>query len=326
MSIKLSICLPTYNRGNMLRQCLDSILSADNFIAQLIEENIEILISDNASIDNTQEIISEYKEVYPQIRYHRNQINIGAEKNFYLLAQMAKGEYIWILGDDDRVTPDSIKIILENIKSGYNMLLVNYSIWTKDFLKMRKSNVLSINNNRKTFENADELMKNLGIHLGYISSVIVKKALFLKVPQAEYDFFSEYGFSFLYAIYFGLLNECKAIFISTALIWNRTDNSGGYNWFKYFVIGSSKIFNKLGEMGYTRNAVHAAKKTVIRDFLIYKIIDSKLDKNDEFKKNIKDMFDYYQFHASFWVFCVPLIYMPRMIIVFLKKLKRKFKR
>lgn len=322
MSIKLSICVPTYNRGNMLKQCLQSILSAENLVEKLKEENVEILISDNASVDNTQIIISEFKKTYPQIRYHRNQINIGGEKNFYLLAQMAKGEFIWILGDDDKVTTDSIQIILDHINGGYNMLITNYSIWSNDFLERIKRDALVFN--KSVFIDANELMKCFGIHLGYISSVIIKRSLFLKTSIEEYEIFKDYGFPFLYAVYVGVLNDCNTRYISLPLVCNRAGNSGGYSWFKYFIIGSSKIFDKLETRGYLLDSIHEAKKTVIRDFLIYRIIDSKLLSTDEFKGNLRDMISYYKKHLHFWLICLPLLYTPKKIIVFLKKLKKYF--
>lgn len=69
----LSIAIPTYNGAKYIREALDSI------ITQLddVDEEVEIVISDNASTDQTPEIISEYQKKYPFIKYFRNDENLG---------------------------------------------------------------------------------------------------------------------------------------------------------------------------------------------------------------------------------------------------------
>ncbi len=67
---QLSICIPTYNRKECLSQCLESI------IKQSVFNDIEIIISDNASTDGTFDIIKEYCDKFSNISYFRNSENI----------------------------------------------------------------------------------------------------------------------------------------------------------------------------------------------------------------------------------------------------------
>lgn len=89
----VSICIPTYNCAKFLKDCLDSIVNQTY-------PNKEIIVCDNASTDNTEEIIKEYIEKH-NIRYYRNARNIGAEANFSKCIQLAIGEYIAIFHSDD---------------------------------------------------------------------------------------------------------------------------------------------------------------------------------------------------------------------------------
>ena len=73
----LSICIPTYNREKYLQECLESIIHQEGFNT----EDIEIVISDNASQDNTTQLVETYKAKYPNIKYFRNVENIGAIRN-----------------------------------------------------------------------------------------------------------------------------------------------------------------------------------------------------------------------------------------------------
>ncbi len=93
----LSICIPTYNRAELLRSALYSIVRQ----AADLGGQVEVVVSDNCSPDHTPEVIA-WAETLGPVRYHRNAENIGAGRNFLQLAQhLAEGEYCWLLGDDD---------------------------------------------------------------------------------------------------------------------------------------------------------------------------------------------------------------------------------
>ena len=95
-SLLLSICITTYNRAIYLTELLESIKAnwADD---ELFNKTIEIVISDNASKDNTSAVIKRYISILP-INYHRNKTNVGPEKNIRIVSSLAKGKYIWFFG------------------------------------------------------------------------------------------------------------------------------------------------------------------------------------------------------------------------------------
>src|SRR5690242_15751758 len=92
--ILLSLCIPTYNRGDYLQRCLKSIVTQVGNHPQ-----VEILISDNVSDDNTQAIGQSFAEQYDNVHYFRNEINIGGDQNFIRLFTLATGKYIKLLND-----------------------------------------------------------------------------------------------------------------------------------------------------------------------------------------------------------------------------------
>lgn len=105
MSIKLSICIPTYNRVAFLGEALDSV------IRQATDE-VEIVVSDNASTDNTEALVREYQAHFPRIRYHKNPENLGADRNFLKVVELGEGEYCWLLGSDDALAEGAIAAML----------------------------------------------------------------------------------------------------------------------------------------------------------------------------------------------------------------------
>ncbi len=66
-------------------------------------------------MDNTTQLITDYKGKYSNIRYFRNEENIGALKNFMKLPEYAQGEYIWFLSDDDMMSDIAIQEIKNTI-------------------------------------------------------------------------------------------------------------------------------------------------------------------------------------------------------------------
>ncbi len=131
--MKLSICIPTYNRANHLSNCLNSILIA---ISNCPDFEVEVCISDNCSKDNTREIVKTFLSILP-ISYHQNNENLGIPKNFLNVVSMAKGEFAWLVGDDDLLTPNSLQIIkdLLNKNESVEFFYVNAYHLSADFVE-----------------------------------------------------------------------------------------------------------------------------------------------------------------------------------------------
>jgi len=91
---RVSIGLPVFNGERYLEQALDSILSQTY-------QDFELIISDNASTDHTQEICRAYASKDSRIRYYRNEKNLGAPKNYNRVFELSSGEcFKWAAYDD----------------------------------------------------------------------------------------------------------------------------------------------------------------------------------------------------------------------------------
>ena len=110
--MKLSICIPTFNRPDLLNNCLNSILIAKKFFTKL---RFEVCISDNSNNFQSKSIINSYKKKI-NLTYKKNKKNIGYIKNYIKVVKMAKGEFVWVIGDDEILKPNTFKILSENFK------------------------------------------------------------------------------------------------------------------------------------------------------------------------------------------------------------------
>lgn len=110
----LSICIPTYNRSRLLRQILE-VLCAQ--IRMAGAENVIIYISDNASPDNTRQVVEGFqRQTGVRIVYSRNDSNIGLSKNLLNVMAMGKGRFVWTLGDDEVVAENSVPNLVKVLR------------------------------------------------------------------------------------------------------------------------------------------------------------------------------------------------------------------
>lgn len=116
ISILLTIAIPTFNRSEYLGETLDRL------ITQLPRESvgrIEILISDNASTDGTEELCRSYVRCHSGIvRYVRHLKNQGYDRNLDSLFGNALGHFVLLVGDDDYPLPGALSSLCAILQGG----------------------------------------------------------------------------------------------------------------------------------------------------------------------------------------------------------------
>jgi len=108
---KISVCIPAYNRPNWLKRAILSI------ITQQVIEGIEIIISDDSTDPQCQQIVKNTLQNWAgRWHYTNNQPSLGMAENWNQSIGLATGEYVLILHDDDFLYPESLQEILTKIK------------------------------------------------------------------------------------------------------------------------------------------------------------------------------------------------------------------
>ena len=104
----VSIGIPTYNRANSyLKHALRSAVNQTY-------KNIEIIVSDNCSQDNTESVVREFND--PRIRYYKQKVNIGSLNNSNFCLEQSQGTYFLMLFDDDLIDNDFISTCMDAVK------------------------------------------------------------------------------------------------------------------------------------------------------------------------------------------------------------------
>ena len=153
---KISIIIPTYNREQYIQECIDSIFKTN-------DNNLEIIIIDNSSLDNTQKILMKYqndkrfKLIFNDKNYERSYSrNIGIKNS--------TGDFITFLDSDDRLKKNIFKEFrgFYQKKNNYNIYFSNFEIYDK------KLKSLKTNKNSSNFYSLNELATG-----NYLSNICV---------------------------------------------------------------------------------------------------------------------------------------------------------
>lgn len=112
----LSVGLPVYNGLPYLRQSLDSMLDQDL-------DDLEIVVCDNASTDDTEALVRRYAGRDPRVRYFRNDENIGASRNYIKSFELSRGKYFRWSASDDYVSRGVFKACVDVLEENPELVL-----------------------------------------------------------------------------------------------------------------------------------------------------------------------------------------------------------
>ena len=312
MAAKLSIGIPTYNGSRYIREALDSI------ITQLddIDEEVEIVISDNASTDQTPEIIREYQNKYSFIKYFRNEENVGPDRNFDLAVRRSTGEYVWLFSDDDKLKSGAIKKVLEVLREYPNvgLIWVNYGIYNEDFsiCTMERRDLGSIED--VCCNSADEFYATTHILSTACCTNIVKRSSWNNVDREKFI-----GSSFVHVgvISSYLIKENNAYCINYPYVMirmrrvSRWANNGNL---LIYSVNLASIIRGLTKIGYKKDTIDKIfDRHIIGDMRVV-CLDAKRQSVQNLSFSfLKAMIRNYGNYPSFWLIDLPVLLLPNRI-------------
>ena len=230
MKFILSICIPTYNRAEYIIETLESVVS------QLGENsNVEITVSDNASKDNTKEIVESFQKRYKHIKYFRWDKNQGADRNYLKAVELASGEYCLILGSDDVLKKNAIIEFINNIKK-YNSDIYLYGRDECDInlnlIRQRQffNEDLHINLGLPNDITVNEYFKkstSLACVFSYISSIVFRRAKW-HVENDLHKFLGT-GYVHVYILMSILLKDGSLLYVHKSFLLCRLGNDSFMN-------------------------------------------------------------------------------------------------
>lgn len=123
----LSICIPTYNRADWLRYCLDNVRALDAF-----DLDYEVVVVDHASTDHTPKMLAELATSWSRLRYYRQTHSVGILRQFTGCFRMARGTFTIYLADDDKIIPEKLVEYVRYLESNPQVSAVYTPWWAYD--------------------------------------------------------------------------------------------------------------------------------------------------------------------------------------------------
>jgi glycosyltransferase involved in cell wall biosynthesis len=174
----LSICIATYNRADYIGETLDSIIPQ-------LTDNVELLVVDGASTDNTEDVVRTYTD--PRIRYVRLPVKGGVDRDYCKAVELARGEFCWLFTDDDLLRPGAIAAVLSGLGEGHGMVVVNAEIRDRTLRDLLIRQRLVMQGNRVYAPNDREhLFVDALEYLGFIGSVVIRRNIWLSRDKEPY--------------------------------------------------------------------------------------------------------------------------------------------
>ncbi len=328
----LSICIPTYNRAKFLDEAIESVVSQ---VTEDIKDKLELCISDNASTDNTEEIVEKWKKQSPiSIVYHKNEENLGADRNFLKVIEIANGEYCWYLGSDDKIINGGIKMILSQTEgSDIDIFLSNRIEFNNDFSKKIGTSDWFKLHNDKTFDfsivEVSEYLKYgkaLGAIFSYISAIVFKRISWNVIQNKERYVGTLYSHTYIFANI--IKNKAKLKYIDTPLSLCRLNDDeqtfakqlGNYKrlYIDYYnILIFNDVFGMDSKEAYFVKKILSKQRNVKTLLAISLLIDE-----EENNKKLLILLDNLGFYKQYLI----IKYFPKRLLPTLKKLYKYIKR
>jgi glycosyltransferase involved in cell wall biosynthesis len=237
----VSIGIPTYNGAKRIGKAINSIF-------QQAYRNVEVIISDNASTDDTESVCLSYAETDHRIQYHRQDFNCGLSYNFEYVLRQATGKYFIWLSDDDEMLPEILGSYVNFLEQNPEYILVCGEIdyWTGNKLTDRERNL--------NFESNFPLLRTVSYFTAVKEGALLY-GMMRRAPASRIRFKSILGNDWHFVASLAFLGKIKQLdFIG----YNKYPGGISRNFRHYArAMGEAPLW---GYLPYTKMALDAAKE------------------------------------------------------------------
>jgi len=314
---RLSFCIPTYNRADCIVDTLNSILVQAT-------DSIEIVVCDNASTDNTATVIKEFQNKFPRLTYFRWDTNVGADRNFLKVIELATGDYCWFMSSDDIVEPNGLNTVLGALQAykGLSGVSVNGFTYSRD-MKTRTGETILVANKigaDRLFTDPDSAFSTLGEYFGYLSGQIINRELWCNVVANKdpTPYFISYVHLFVIANMV-VANPCWFYSSTKCVGWRGNNDSflseGRYKRLEIDVLGFEKIYRDV--IGEYSRGYREVMKTVCSVYVRHMVLAAKFKGApiSFYIQGLRLSIRMYWMYPVFWLKTFPLFIFPRFTLI-----------
>ena len=265
--VYLSICIPTYNRCKYLCDTIESIISQDIFLAT---DEVEIVVSDNCSTDDTEIEVAKFVQKFPfKIKYSKNDENI-LDKNFEKALSLGSGLFLKLNNDTLQFLPSSLSNIITIIKQCDKNKTIPFFL----------NGSLKTIHNEVNCETVEELITTVSYWCTWIGAFTITQKAFNDLEN-----FSRFSHLQLCQVdvLMRLLEKNQKVVVIPDILLNSVaiPNKGGYNLPKVFITNYFQILSPFFNSKKSLRVLKKEKKKVLINFVIPWLINIKQSSKDD---------------------------------------------
>lgn len=308
----LSICIPTFNRSKYLDELLDSIVEQG-------ASDLEVIVSDDASSDNTTDVVASYKNRLPRLKYIQQAKNIGLDRNFLAVVDNASGDFVWFLGDDDRLEPGAVKKVLAALAGWPGIAGMTVGVIDYDHDFHAPTGVRSMPPTAR-LSGAEAVFGTIVELLGFMSALIVDRRMWGIVCRE--DPIHDYENLYIQVYILGRMIQRFGDWgvLNTPCVGFRTSNDqflGKLGWLKRMkadVIAYEQIAE--GLFAQNPDIRHAIRERVFATHVLARIRNAKTSDGPtpEIWGAVKLLYSHYKQLPAFWYSALPTLLMPKWLL------------
>lgn len=236
-AVNLTIVVPTYNRAPLLKFLLESIVA--DF--PVWPSDLELVVLDNASTDETSEVLSDLREKHSALQTRSNARNIGMDANLAACFSAGTGRYLWQIGDDELLYRGAASWVLDMCRQqDFGLLHLGHdNFGPGEQINQRRHRIAAPVIQHLS---SAEIVRKANIFLTFISANVVNRYNVLQ-RWPNFDPLSETGTELpqLSWIYSALLATDRHLLTRTPIFGALNGNNGGYRLFEVFAVNLRKI-------------------------------------------------------------------------------------
>ncbi len=311
----LSLCVPTYRRPALLREALRAVLDQ---IGPEEAAQVEILVVDNASPDDTPQAVEEIKQQSPYVplRYVCNPENIGPDANFLKAIGLARGRFVCLLSDDDILLPGAVAKLLGLIQEypDFGGFCLNVRPFSQDPLEETPLRMALLED--RVLVQRDEALELIRSSITFLSILAFNKSCISDHLTDGYytekiGTYSVTGYLFLDVIAAGK----GIVAIAQPMVAQRVENTDALNYFQLFITELTALLNYAEAVGFSGKLIRQIKTENLVDARYFVALVKIYNRQTELWSSrgdaIRRLFAVYRFRPYLWLVVVPLMFFPR---------------
>lgn len=302
----LTIAIPTWNRSEYLERTLAQLRRE---MASVSSEWLEVLVSDNGSTDQTPAVVDAAQIAGLDIRSIRNSENIGSDANIAQCYNLAQGDYVVILGDDDLLVDGCLAWllrVLETRKHGV-VCLRAYGFET-DF----RAEFPGEGGDETEFGDPSTFLAAINSRMTLISSNVMQKAL---MPDIDATIYCGGNLVQVHLVIEIALRAKSNLYVNAYKIACKRNNSGGYSFSQIFVREFGNILDRYRDKGLTDEAIRKIDTRMIIGYFPFYLMRLRVGSTTDLAQQTNYFKSRFHDRMAFWILLYPILALPRRVAI-----------